>query len=126
MVAVELTKQIIATSIQQTMNAPNQIIEANADGSVKPVPQTLVLTPFPDGTCLKMVKREFNPPVGHDQHILVNVMGDQLAITKNQAIAHLICDAVNMLFAAQVKHQEEAAALVNIIAPTQDLESTQH
>lgn len=111
----------IGAEIPKTIQLPTVEIPT---GAVATSP--LVLTPFPDGTCLKMVKREFNPPVGHDQHILVNVMGDQLAITKNQAIAHLICDAVNMLFAAQVKHQEETAALVNTIAPTQDLESTQH
>lgn len=99
---------------------------------VTPLPtdsHPLVLIPFPDGTCLKLVKRAFpgdTAPTGYDQHILVNVVGDQLAITKNQAIAHLICDAVNMLFAAQARNQEEAAALVNAIAPTQDLISTQH
>jgi hypothetical protein len=102
-----------------------------APTSGKPEAATLVLTPFPDGTCMKMVKREFPGPAlakpeGFDQHILVNVVGDQLAITKNETIAHLICDAVNMLFAAQVRHQEEQAALVNLIAPTKDLPATQN
>jgi len=111
----------------------SNIIQANADGSIKPTPpepKTLVLNPFPDGTCLKMVKREWagtgTAPLGFDQHILVNVVGDQLAITKNATIANLICDSVNMLFAAQVRHQQEQAALVSLIAPTKDLPSTQN
>lgn len=92
--------------------------------------RSLVLSPFPDGTCLKMLKREFPgpgiAPVSFDQHILVNVVGDQLAITKNETIAHLICDAVNMLFVAQQRQQDEHAALIKVIAPTQDLPATQH
>lgn len=91
----------------------------------------LVLSPFPDNTCLKMIKREFpgtpeQKPPGFDQHVIVNVVGDQLAITKNETIAHLICDAVNMLFAAQQRQQDEHAALVNVIAPTTDIVGTQH
>lgn len=94
-------------------------------------PEPLLLTPFPDGTCLKLIARPFPGPEEarpktFDQHVLVNVVGDQLAITKNAAIAHLICDAVNMLFAAQVRSQEEKSALVNLIVPTQDLPSTQN
>lgn len=96
----------------------------------KPIHQ-LVLSPFPDGTCLKMLKREFpgtpeQKPPGFDQHILVNVTGDQLAITKNETIAHLLCDAVNMLFSAQQRQQDEHAAIVDLIAPTKDLPATQH
>lgn len=90
---------------------------------------SLVLTPFPDGTCLKMVRREFpgdKKPAGFDQHILVNVVGDQLAITKNETVAHLICDAVNMLFAAQQRHEQEQRDLVNLIAPTKDIVGAQN
>jgi len=100
-----------------------------ATAAEEPLPKhTMVLSPFPDGACLKMIKREKpdGAPESFDQHILVNVVGDQLAITKNGTIAHLICDSVNMLFAAQVQHQNEQAALVNTIAPTKDLPSTQH
>ena len=105
---------------------PKQI-EVPAEPALPPF--SLVLTPFPDGTCLKMLKREYpgdKPPVGFDQHILVNVTGDQLAITKNQTVAHLICDAVNMLFAAQLRHEQEQKDLVNLIAPTIDIPSTQN
>lgn len=117
-----------------TLPQPGPIVAANADGSVQPqtdTPGALILTPFPDGTCLKMVKRALpdgHPsPAGFDQHLLLNVAGDQLAITKNETIAHLICDAVNMLFAAQVRHEQEQKELVNLIsaAPTTDLQSTQ-
>jgi hypothetical protein len=114
----------------------SNLIQANADGSIKALPApepnaeaaTLVLTPFPDGTCLKMVKREKPDaaPASFDQHILVNVVGDQLAITKNGAVAHLVCDAVNMLFAAQERYQNEQAALVSLIAPTTDIPATQN
>jgi len=120
--------------VQLTPTPSGAIVQANADGSIRPSepePNTLVLSPFPDGTCLKMLKREFpgpadSKPKGFDQHVLVNVVGDQLAITKNVTVAHLICDAVNMLFAAQQQQQEEHASLVNLIAPTKDLPATQH
>lgn len=109
------------------------ILQANADGSIKPSKpdeRTLILSPFPDGSCLKMVKREWpgNAPAPEkfDQHVLVNVAGDQIAITRNESFAHLICDAVNMLFAAHLQAQRETAGLVNVIAPTKDLASTQH
>jgi hypothetical protein len=123
------------------MTAPHSFIDKRGANQELPKPvalpapvetpkHQLVLTPFPDGTCLKMMKREFPGPAtakpeGFDQHILVNVVGDQIAITKNGTIAHLICDAVNMLFAAQQRHQDEQAALVNLIAPTKDLPATQ-
>ncbi|NOS67778.1 MAG: hypothetical protein HOO67_05455 [Candidatus Peribacteraceae bacterium] len=90
------------------------IIEANADGSIKEQvqPEVLLLTPFPDGMCLKMVSRPWpgkpeDKPAGYDanpQFTLVNSAKQPLAIVRDAQVAHLFCDAVNMLFVAQSEH----------------------
>lgn len=98
------------------------IVQANADGSLKEVektePEVLLLTPFSDGTCLKMLARPWpsearGKPADYDQHpqfVLLNAAKQQLAVTKNQQVAELICDAVNILFAAQEEHDRIARA----------------
>lgn len=84
------------------------IPQANADGSIKE-PEVLLLTPFSDGTCLKGLARPWpgkldNKPTGYDddpQYVLLNSAHQQIAVVKNQQVAALFCDAVNILFAAQ-------------------------
>lgn len=103
-----------------------KIIQANADGSIKQEQSqdpsksdVLLLTPFKDGTCVKMLARPWmgNPdakPEGYDhnpQFLIVNSAGDQLAVARNGQVANLICDGVNILFAAQEQADQAAHAL---------------
>lgn len=68
-----------------------------------------MLTPFPDGTCLKMVSRPWPGQAGvkpedydaNPQFVLFNSAKQQLAVCRNAQVAHLFCDAVNIMFAAQ-------------------------
>lgn len=110
------------------------IIQANADGSLKEVektePEVLLLAPFSDGTCLKMVARPWpgpamQKPLDYDQHpqfVLLNSARQQLAVVRNEQVAHLFCDSVNLMFAAQEMAdqtsrtvEQEATDLTNAI-----------
>lgn len=117
-----LNQEVRPQSPSPSLPGHSQIIQANADGSIKEVektePEVLLLTPFRDGTCLKMVARPWpsearNKPADYDQHpqfVLLNAAKQQLAVAKNQQVAELICDAVNILFAAQEEHDRIARA----------------
>ena len=114
----ELLKQVPLAPKPSTGPASSPIVLANADGSIKevaPSPDVLVLSPFPDGTCVKMVPlhwpgRPEDKPANYEadpQFAIINSAKQKLAVARNGAVANLLCDGVNVLFAAQEQADAE-------------------
>jgi len=67
-----------------------------------PAPDTLTLVPFEDGTVVKYL-----PRAGFaGQAVIVNAQGSQLAVTRTESIAEMLCDGTNVLFRALDQKQE--------------------
>lgn len=85
---------------------PKLIIEADAQGNVKPepMPEEDVLTPFPDGKifahCDALKK--------NGSRVIVDGSGKPFAIAKNSFIADIICKGAHMFFMEFAKHIEKA------------------
>lgn len=93
----------------------SEIIQANADGSLKPVPAETPkeITPFPDGLWAKHGARP--APKGFigawDQRFVVLSDKKPIAIAENKAIADFLCASINTYFRViQLQREEQLKA----------------
>lgn len=99
---------------------PSRIIQANADGSLKPTPpppddpDRINFRAFPDGTFAKFTEIPQRPGF---YAICLNTakQGDpdvlnQVSIVKKRAVADLLCDGVNALMQVRIVQQQMQAA----------------
>lgn len=68
---------------------------------------------FSDGSFFKFTPR----PGSASQQILVDAMGQQIAIVKNEELADFIANAVNLFALAQLKHEAEGTQMQIVQRP---------
>ena len=116
-----LEAQLNALKTQQTTNVSNKnlIVPVNAQGALiadpRPVEQPkLTFSPAPDGSFCKIADRPrpSNHPLNQPwtQKILATHNNEPFAIVKDQPIAELLANALNVYFHALMQRQHEVEA----------------
>lgn len=98
---------------------PSLIVQANADGSLKPAPlpsveSDLSFRAFPDQTFCKFTELKERPGF---LALCLNTAAPetpdvlhQIALVKNRGVAELLCNAVNCLMQIQITQQQALAS----------------
>lgn len=95
---------------------PSRIVQANADGSLKPEPEpthdTINFRAYPDGTFCKFTEIKDRPgflaiclntsPAGEPDVL------QQVGIVKSRAVADMLCDGVNLMMQLKISQQQLA------------------